>query len=677
MPTAKDRLRARMAANAAREPTRSFALPVLIAAIVLLLWLFPRYVDQPRAYAQGIWQRLALRWAIERIEGVSSEALEIHRTADGSLLIVSKYSVMRVGADGSRSVLLTPQAVQRQTGLDVGAFSTAELAPDGALWVGGWHGAVLRSQGQSVQLLSTRDQPPRGHIIDILAADGTIYIGGHGLWRPNAAMTALEPVGDPELRVRALAIDAQQRLIVASERSLFKHHQGLLEPVWSVEQGDRTIEALTVDADGAWLVGTRSGVVVLEPDGRERTRLLPGVQVRGFARDARQRLWIGTWDAGVAVPHEDGWQLLGYAQGLPDDSVADLALDTKGSLWLAIYGDGAYRVDADRLETFTVARNPPVLDPAVRLYADACAAAAQEFQGGGESGQVAIESAAGQGHVFFGGRQVCPLVPGFRAGPGVWASVKDQALLIHSAGESRPRPLPGGLAASMVTAVYRDSERRWWLGTRHLGVFVSSEKGWTRFGGEAGFDNNPVQAIDGDPRGRIWVASYPPSETAGGRPGKAGLHRFDGQGWRAIVPRTGSRELTRLPARGSFRDLASRHANDLRVLPDGRVAVATNAGLSLVSDIDTIVSHDRYDLGLPSNFIAALMPDPDGRIWMTHAYWGPGLTWRAGLIFRNRDTRDGLFADRLTHLAHDADGGVWLRASDGRVAVYAREPLMR
>lgn len=115
----------------------------------------------------------------------------------------------------------------------------------------------------------------------------------------------------------------------------------------------------------------------------------------------------------------------------------------------------------------------------------------------------------------------------------------------------------------------------------------------------------------------------------------------------------------------------------MRVLADGRVAVATNAGLTLLRSPENMESFDRYNPGLPSNYIQSITQDDDGRLWFTHAYWGEGVSWQAGLIFRNRNTRDGLFADRLMAVAHDAQQRVWLQASDGRVAIYERGRLMR
>lgn len=544
--------------------------PLLLVALLAILagaWLFPRYFDQPGAYA-SIWlQRAQLWWAMRSIDGVSSEAMEIDTAANGDLWVTSKYSVLRVAAaDGRRTPVMSLHRVRQQTGADFGAFNTAEVTADGVLWIGGWHGTVLRTDGdEDIRLISTREMAPTGRIHDIAVVNAEVYVGGDGLWRHVPDEDRLQRLDDGSLRVRALATDAAGTLVVASDRAVFGYLDGRLEPRWQAGEDDGAITALTPEPDGALLVGTRTGVVVLEPDGSVRTRLLAGEGVRGFSRDAEGRLWVATWQSGVAVPTDDGWRLLGYTDGLPDDSVSDLAIDAEGALWLAIYGKGAYRVEAARVRTLAQTRQRPVIDDGVQIHADACAASTQALGGPSESGQIAREGGGIDRTVFFDRRQVCPAAPGYRAAAGIWGTVRNDGVWLHDTGQVRTLALPPGLADSMVTALYRDHTGRWWLGSRHLGVFEQQADGWRAHGREAGLAANPIQAIDGDATGHLWVASYPRA-ARGGAPAKAGLHRFDGKRWEAIVPRKRGRSLTQLPYRGMFNDLASRTANDLRVL---------------------------------------------------------------------------------------------------------------
>lgn len=644
--------------------------------LLLAAALFPRYVTQPGPYLAQFWQRVQLWWDLEPLAALDADFMEMDALADGGLLLVSKYAVLRQYPDGRRERLLTPAQARAATGVRVGAFATAELADDASLWVGGWHGELLQQGAEGIRLWSLRDQAPRGRIRDLTYHRGAVYFGGDGgLWRLADGAAQGQRLDDGGLRLRALRVDGPRLWVAGRDRLLHWDDQQLVEH-WRRGPGDGALESLHLGEAGRLWLGTRDGLLVLEADGRERARLLPGEQVRSLARDADGGLWVATWQSGVAVPIADGWRRFGFAAGLPGDSVADLAIDARGDLWLGIYGEGGYRIAATRLQAMARDWRAPVIDPDQRIHADACRAALAELAPGeGASGQVTLVADTAGPRVFFAGRQVCPRGIGHYVGPGTWGAVGEAGLRGAEAGQHWQRGLPDGVAAAMVTAMHRDQGGRWWLGTRHLGVFEARPDGWQAHGSVAGLAGNPIQAIDSDVRG-VWVASYPPSGSGRSAGALAGLHHYDGQHWRSLRPRSGRRAGMLDPLRGSFRDLASAQSNDLRVLADGGVLVATNGGLSLVRGPDDIQSFDRYDLGMPSNFVDRIGIDDQGRWWLTHAYWGPGVTWRAGPVFRNRNSRDGLFADSLLALAHDGRGRVWLQASDGRVGVYHRDRLM-
>jgi ligand-binding sensor domain-containing protein len=178
---------------------------------------------------------------------------------------------------------------------------------------------------------------------------------------------------------------------------------------------------------------------------------------------------------------------------------------------------------------------------------------------------------------------------------------------------------------------------------------------------------NRIESLVEDGAGNVWVGTYPPFDAENGRHGYAGLHRYDGERWRHLEP--GPRAAWN---REEYFTLASESTNELLVLAGGEnIAVATNGGLSIYHDGDYRSWSGRHP-GLASGFIHSLSQDVDGRLWLTHAYWGPGLSWRSAGLFRHLDSRDGLFADRLERVASDGEGRVWILATSGRVGVYRR-----
>ena len=158
----------------------------------------------------------------------------------------------------------------------------------------------------------------------------------------------------------------------------------------------------------------------------------------------------------------------------------------------------------------------------------------------------------------------------------------------------------------------------------------------------------------------VWAATY------------FGVSRYDGRRWTHFRPHDRRAATTD----GAPRGLASATANSVRPLADGRVAIATNGGLSIFEDgVFNQIGRSTV-AGLESNFIEDVVQDTQGRLWITHALWGHGVTWQSGFLFRNRSTRDGLFHDRISHVAFDDDGNVWMQSSFGEAAVYPLSSLL-
>ena len=186
----------------------------------------------------------------------------------------------------------------------------------------------------------------------------------------------------------------------------------------------------------------------------------------------------------------------------------------------------------------------------------------------------------------------------------------------------------------------------------------------------ANFANNPAGGVG---RSDIWVATRPPFDRVSGRYRHAGVHRYDGKRWTHFRPTR--RNATR-SAGSVHQGLPAASANTVRVLSDGRVAVGTNGGLSIYEN-GLFSNYVRSEFrGLGSNFIADIVEDPEGRLWLTHALWGHGITWQSGFLFHNRSSRDGLEHDRIDHLAFDADGNVWMQSSYGETVIYPLASLV-
>jgi ligand-binding sensor domain-containing protein len=648
---------------------------VIALAAGIAGWLEPRLFRDPAGVIAPLIERLQLARAVTQLPELHGDIMAIERGADGALWVASKYEVVRYPAaavDQGRRVLdsETFRALFRRR---MDALSTLHVAASG-IWVGSWYGQVLRYRSGTWTRVSDRETGPGGRINAIVEAGGVLYVGGDGLWAWSRAHDALRKVEDlPEQPVTALARSAHGALLVGTRGGVLVKRGGRWQTLWRARAGDVEVNALYVTRDGELLVATHDGYLVIDGGGQVLLRELGGSWVTGFSELPGGELWVATWKSGVRVRRHGAWRTLGHARGLAGDSVAAVAVDAHRRLWLGIYGHGVSVAEAARLADFSVEDGARRSITGATAFADACAAATAVLGAGGESGAVAIDTVAGRSAVFFNGRQVCPAGLGYRRDADTLVTIDDTTVRYRHAGSERLLPLPARAVGAVARAVFVDSRGRLWLGFRNRGVFVFRDGSWQAFGKSAGLIGNPVQAITEDASGAIWIATHPPFDAQAGRYRHAGVHRYDGKRWTHFG--LGRRDPTQ-PAESAFRGLPGASANTVRVLSDGRVAIGTNGGLAIYEN-GAFSSYTRSALqGLTSSFVEDVVEDPDGRLWLTHALWGHGVTWKSGFLFHQRSTRDGLLHDRIDHLAFDSLGNVWMQSSQGETAIYPLESLV-
>lgn len=200
---------------------------------------------------------------------------------------------------------------------------------------------------------------------------------------------------------------------------------------------------------------------------------------------------------------------------------------------------------------------------------------------------------------------------------------------------------------------------------------------------------SPVTGLLRDAAGTLWVGTY-----------GAGILRQQGSTIRWLNTASG---------------LADDHVNALVPLPDGRVAVATDAGVDVLGPQGMILSHITEAEGLPDNLVLSLHTDAAGTIWggtdrggvfsigpngrpgspleldgawgfgaVTGLWVDPAIAWvateRYGLLaldlkdrsewYRSADPRDGPM--RVTDLVRSLDGAVWW--CTGKERVHRSDP---
>jgi len=382
--------------------------------------------------------------------------------------------------------------------------------------------------------------------------------------------------------------------------------------------------AAVEDEDGGLWIGYDEGLFQSSDASHRAFREVPGApqRIRSLVFDGEGMIWV----AGEGGLHRSVEGRSGFEVVDPDTPEA-LFADSRGTVWLGVRGAG-----------LTAHRRSPLTDANAWL--------------GLAPGNAWMCAAGRGGELWIGTSHVARLVrgatkegrklPNFlfaavapRSG-GLWLGLRDRLLFQEGDDEVEIR-LDSRLIGTPSTLVER-SDGQVLLGTNR-GLFRVGTDGVQRIHPEL------VDAICllETPDGVLW---------AGGVGGLARLH--EGK-WTRLTSSDGL-------APGTLRTL---HLDERGVLWAG----SYGGGISRIEG-SNVRRLDR-SVGLANDFVSAILPDDDGRLWLsTNA--GPAVVRRADLDAVARGERDG-FASLLFRpeiAAREANGGHengGYRAPDGRL----------
>ena len=253
---------------------------------------------------------------------------------------------------------------------------------DGTVWLSAGHGGIDIVSPERGRVRGLRPDPasaltalPDGRVLwMVLSPDGRdVYAGtGRGLYRIAVAtlqvqrLTVAGRASTADVRALAWLGD---KLWIGGDDGLWgvQAGKGTTLQVFAHDDGtglgDQRIVLLLPDSDGSLWVGTRSGVVQLDPrtmrvrqfqqDGPGRIGL-PGGYTASALKDTQGRMWVASYGAGIRVfePSPEGAKNLRRvttAEGLPTNAVNAIAMDAQGDVW-ASTDVGIVRIAQDTLE---------------------------------------------------------------------------------------------------------------------------------------------------------------------------------------------------------------------------------------------------------------------------------------------------------------------------------------
>lgn len=537
----------------------------------------------------------------------------MHESPDGTLWVGTDAGLVRRVGERFEPIPLAgaaPGAGVSHSGIDSDAKGNVFVATEDGLWVG-----RRNPDSEEFQFVRVSTPAPAGHSAEGVHVDprGTVWFG-------------------------------------CGQVSLCRIKDGKTE-VWSDSRGVPAArwDAIATGHDGSIWIRSSKYLSVLPP-GKKKFRPAPlrlphSASFGSLSVDRAGRLLVPT-DRGLYREAEDGWQVIGEAEGLLSSAIAEAIEDKEGSIWLGLQGAGIARWVGNR-------------EWAAWTKAEGLSNEIVWSMQRGRAGALWIGTDRGLNRMPTGGEPwrvwteedglAGDRVRGVAVGPSgkVWTGSDPGGL-------SRVDPRTGsverfgsrhGFTGRRVYSLMVDSKQRLWVATEGDGLFRSDPlTGPVRF-----HRLRPALTADGehfrqcmeDSTGAIWVA------------GNRGLARYRNGQWRRFTTDDG---------------LVSNKVGAVAEGKDGSIWFAywSSAGISRLSyrQGKPFVEHFDRTRGLGSDNSVSIGVDSGGNVWVGS---DNGADVLAGFTWRHYSRADGLIWDDCDagSLLAEEGGHIWLGTSRG------------
>lgn len=346
-------------------------------------------------------------------------------------------------------------------------------------------------------------------------------------------------------------------------------------------------------------------------------------------------------------------------EGLPHNTINDIAQTGDGYLWLATW-EGAARFDGRTFQVFARGEQTGFTDSGVRAFwreSDGSLVI-----GGARGGVSRVKSGnwSPQPHV---GSLINDL---FRDSTGkLWLATEGAGVLLQGA-SGQFEPLPAQ-ASAVVYRLLPAQQAGVWLAT-DLGLFHHQQGKTAKIGVEQGLPDGTIYVLDYDNAQRLLVGT------------EQGLYRLEQEHFVLVHPAlaklgvtsllrdrqdqlwigTISSGLFRLSALGLEQLTVEQGLPNNRVLAlfedkEGSVWVGTNGGLMRLRD--TPFTTLTIDQGLSDNYVRTLLEHSDGSLWIGSSN---GLDRQVGQDIEKIRLPDGKPVPSVLSLAEAPNGDLWV-----------------
>jgi signal transduction histidine kinase/ligand-binding sensor domain-containing protein/ActR/RegA family two-component response regulator len=393
------------------------------------------------------------------------------------------------------------------------------------------------------------------------------------------------------------------------------------------------IQSLVETSDGSLWIAIVGGGLARYKDGSfqsySTSQGLPSDSVWDLAEDGDGSLWIAT-DAGLARFRDGRITAIGNAGGSPRDQLRVIHKSRDGSLWIGTDGHGLTRMRDGRFEVWTTAQGlSSNVIWAIRETSDGSlwigtSSGLDRLQGG-----IITRYSHSQGlpddyiRALYVDRRGVLWVG---TGGGGLARLRDGVFSSLSTSD--------GLASNDIRSFWEDGEGDLWVGTAGGGLACLRDGKFSVYGTREGLFGENVRTVIEDSSGAMWIG------------GHGGVTRL-----------SGGRTETFTRSNG----LAGNTVYALHEDHQGSIWIGTASGLTRYQN-GKFASFGVND-GLSHEAVRALEEDAAGRLWVG-TEGGLNVRLEDGR-FRSYTTKDGLTNNGILALHRARDGTLWIGTRQG------------
>ncbi len=412
------------------------------------------------------------------------------------------------------------------------------------------------------------------------------------------------------------------------------------EPVWTNYSSHNNVKSM-YEADGSMWIASLGGLVKYDITSGKKTYFskanggLPSNTVEDITVDLANNIWIGTYDAGIAMYDGSKWKSFNTENSkLPDNAVRAVAADKLGNVYIGT-GDGLVVIKDNNWKIYN-SKNTPSFHST-----DVWALEVDENNGlwiGAAHGVYYMQNSLftdySEGLPLYGVNDI-----DYNKTLGVIATGHGGAFKLDA--ESNKWIALGDMRElqDMSSAMYAqvDTENNLWV-TTFGATYKYNGENWSAF------KNGKIAALCLDRKGMLWGA------------GETGISRLVNNQWQHVTALTNT--------------IAENYVRNITPDKKGNVWINTNSGVTRYNK-NGWAYFNKNNSKLPSDYIARVRTDKNGNPWFATDKGLTQLVDDKWIIFDLESSE--LPAEDFKDVGFDSKGNIWAVHEKGISIIDTKE----